>query len=290
MTQLDKSEKMIAYCVQMFVKSVADEFIGGIVTWGAYLVIYTLRSRKFAQAMDGKYDYHEAYYRIIQAIQEPFDQTWADSLLEWWNMFVFGDKAGIPVFDVSDDDNEEEEDLISMQKQFASCEARLKSVSSDAQGSTLPSDPGSDTSVINMTSTPATTPPPIEEPAPVPAKAIPKPRPIIPTSQQQVVTPNVDAEAPPRTLPLAPIPSGSGTGDALPHTLPLAPIPPGSGTGTRTSKKRGRTNVMESDDESSLTENDSDVPAPSMHTKKGKGKATTTTTTTNSKRKCKGRK
>ncbi|KAG2079844.1 uncharacterized protein F5147DRAFT_784717 [Suillus discolor] len=41
------------------------------------------------------------------------------------------------------------------------------------------------------------------------------------------------------------------------------------------SKKRGRTNVMESDDESSLTENDSDVPAPSKRTRKGKGKATT---------------
>lgn len=39
---------------------------------------------------------------------------------------VFGDKAGIPVFDVSDDDNEEEDDLISMRKQFASREARLK--------------------------------------------------------------------------------------------------------------------------------------------------------------------
>ncbi|KAG1784281.1 uncharacterized protein HD556DRAFT_1451965 [Suillus plorans] len=124
--------------------------------------------------MDGKYDYHEAYYRIIQAIQEPFDQTWADSLLEWWNM-LFGDKAGIPVFD------------------FASCEARLKSVSSDAQGSTLPSDPGSDTSVINMTSTPATTPPPIEEPAPVQQK--PSPSHVL--SYQllsTVVTPNVDAE------------------------------------------------------------------------------------------------
>ncbi|KAG2107476.1 uncharacterized protein F5147DRAFT_774303 [Suillus discolor] len=225
-----------------------------------------------------------------QAMDEPFDQTWADSLLEWWNMSVFGDKAGIPVFDVSDDDDEEEDDLISMRKQFASraAEARLKSVSSDAQGSTLPSDPGSNTSVINTTSTPATTPPPIEEPAPVPAKAIPKPRPIIPTSQQQVVTPNVDTEALPRTLPLAPIPSGSGTGNPLPHTLPLAPVPSGSGTGTRTSKKRGRTNVMESDDESSLTENDSDVPAPSKRTRKGKGKATTTTTT--SKRKHKGRK
>ncbi|KAG1805027.1 uncharacterized protein HD556DRAFT_1437185 [Suillus plorans] len=250
---------------------------------------FSISSRDKWQAMDGKYDYHEAYYRIIRAIQEPFDQTWADSLLEWWNMSVFGDKAGIPVFDVSDDDNEEEDDLISMRKQFASREARLKSVSSDAQGSTLPSDPGSDTSVINMASTPATTPPPFEEPAPVPAKAIPKPCPIIPTSQQQVVTPNVDAGAPPRTNPLAPIPSGSGTSDALSHTLPLAPVPSGSGTGTRTSKKRGRTNVMESNDESSLTENDSDVPAPSKRTKKGKGKATTTTTTT-SKRKRKGRK
>ncbi|KAG1810516.1 hypothetical protein EV424DRAFT_1542886 [Suillus variegatus] len=251
---------------------------------------FSISLRDKWQAMDGKYDYHEAYYRIIRAIQEPFNQTWVDSLLEWWNMSVFGDKAGIPVFDISDDDNEEEDDLISMRKQFASREARLKSISSDAQGSTLPSDPSSDTSVINMASTPATTPPPFEEPAPVPAKAIPKPCPIIPTSQQQVVTPNVDAGAPPRTNPLAPIPSGSGTSDALSHTLPLAPVPSGSGTGTRMSKKCGRTNVMESDDESSLTENDSDVPAPSKRTKKGKGKATTTTTTTTSKRKRKGQK
>jgi hypothetical protein len=33
---------------------------------------------------------------------------------------VFGDKEGIPVFDLSDDDNEEEDDLVIMRKQFAS--------------------------------------------------------------------------------------------------------------------------------------------------------------------------
>jgi hypothetical protein len=41
---------------------------------------------------------------------------------------VFGDKEGIPVFNLSDDDNEEEDDLVIMQKQFASRAeaARLK--------------------------------------------------------------------------------------------------------------------------------------------------------------------
>jgi len=40
---------------------------------------------------------------------------------------VFGDKEGIPVFDLSVEDNEEEDDLISMRKQFAShAAARLK--------------------------------------------------------------------------------------------------------------------------------------------------------------------
>jgi hypothetical protein len=41
---------------------------------------------------------------------------------------VFGDKEGIPVFNLSDDDNKEEDDLVIMRKQFASRAeaARLK--------------------------------------------------------------------------------------------------------------------------------------------------------------------
>ncbi|KAG1741389.1 hypothetical protein EDD22DRAFT_959028 [Suillus occidentalis] len=100
-----------------------------------------------------------------QSTDEPFNETWADSLLQWWNMSVFGDKEGIPVFDLSDDDNEEEDDL---------------SVSVGVQppkASTPPSDPDeSGKSVIGMTSTAATSPPPVDDPVPpVPAKAIPKP-------------------------------------------------------------------------------------------------------------------
>ncbi|KAG0692728.1 hypothetical protein DFH29DRAFT_785821, partial [Suillus ampliporus] len=79
-----------------------------------------ISSRDKWQATDGNYDYRDAYYRIVKAIWDPFDQAWVDSLLEWWNMSVFGDKAGVPVFDVSDNNNEEEDDLISMRKQFAS--------------------------------------------------------------------------------------------------------------------------------------------------------------------------
>jgi hypothetical protein len=49
---------------------------------------FSISSHDKWQAMDGKYDYHEAYFQIIHAIQEPFDQMWADALLEWWNMYV----------------------------------------------------------------------------------------------------------------------------------------------------------------------------------------------------------
>jgi hypothetical protein len=72
----------------------------------------------------------------------------------------------------------------------------------------------------------------------------------------------------------------------LPHALSLTPIPSSSSTGTQMSKKHGRTNVVESDDDSPLTENNSDVPAPSKHTNKCKAASTTTT----SKRRCKSRK
>ncbi|KAG2079843.1 uncharacterized protein F5147DRAFT_784716 [Suillus discolor] len=100
--------------------------------------------------MDGKYDYHEAYYRIIRAIPRAIRSDMGGFITEWWNMRVYWSLT------LAIDDDKEEDDLISMRKQFASraAEARLKSISSDAQGSTLPSDPGSDTSVINTTSTP----------------------------------------------------------------------------------------------------------------------------------------
>ncbi|KAG0695865.1 hypothetical protein DFH29DRAFT_879741 [Suillus ampliporus] len=206
--------------------------------------------------------------------RDPFDQAWADSLLEWWNMSVF---------DVSDNDNEEEDDLISMRKQFPS------------KGST-PSDLNSDKSMMDTTSTPATMPPPIEEPTPPPARAIPKPHPVKPTPRKQVLpatvalikeTPARARQSPVKVTPwkqvppvvMAPIKETPARARWSPVKVTprkqvppatVAPIPSGSRTGTQTSKKCGRSNVVESDSEiSELTEEEPDAPAPSKMDRAG---------------------
>ncbi|KAG0695614.1 hypothetical protein DFH29DRAFT_1005325 [Suillus ampliporus] len=189
--------------------------------------------------------------------------AWVDSLLEWWNMSVFGDKAGVPVFDVSDNNNEEEDDLISMRKQFASraAAARVKSVSTNAQPSKgiTPSDLDSDKSMMDTTSTPATMPPPIEEPTPPPARAIPKPHPVKPTPRKQV---------PPVVM------------------TPIKETPARASAGLSKLLHGSRSNVVESDGEiSELTEEESDAPAPSKCARKSKGATTTVTKRTRRSRK-----
>ncbi|KAG1867621.1 hypothetical protein C8R48DRAFT_599215, partial [Suillus tomentosus] len=68
---------------------------------------------------DGCYKYNEAYTRFIKAIREAPDQTWAESLLQWWNQTVFGNKHGLVVIDLTEDD--EDDDLVVMQRQHEMC-------------------------------------------------------------------------------------------------------------------------------------------------------------------------
>ncbi|KAG1793808.1 hypothetical protein EV424DRAFT_1649225 [Suillus variegatus] len=67
---------------------------------------FGISSRDKWQETDGNYSYRDAYYRTIKAIREPFDEAWAEELLEWWNKTVFGNKR-------------DDEDLILMRKQSA---------------------------------------------------------------------------------------------------------------------------------------------------------------------------
>ncbi|KAG2357794.1 hypothetical protein BDR07DRAFT_1490321 [Suillus spraguei] len=84
-------------------------------------IAYTFIQSQFSIAMcdkwqetDGCYKYSEAYTRLIKAIQEAPDQTWAESLLQWWNKMVFGNKNGL-VIDLTKDN--EDDDLTVMQRQ-----------------------------------------------------------------------------------------------------------------------------------------------------------------------------
>ncbi|KAG2121684.1 hypothetical protein BD769DRAFT_1671308 [Suillus cothurnatus] len=67
------------------------------------------------QETDGYYKYSEAYTHFIKAIQEAPDQTWAESLLQRWNRVVFGNKMGLIMIDLTEED--QDNDLIVMQRQ-----------------------------------------------------------------------------------------------------------------------------------------------------------------------------
>ncbi|KAG2142232.1 uncharacterized protein EDB93DRAFT_1252293 [Suillus bovinus] len=81
------------------------------------------------QKIDGNYNYRDAYYRTIKEIREPFDDVWAKELLEWWNSVVFGNKQGVPSFDISDDDKDKD-NLVLMKKQSAKCAPYFQSANS----------------------------------------------------------------------------------------------------------------------------------------------------------------
>ncbi|KAG1858666.1 hypothetical protein C8R48DRAFT_606307, partial [Suillus tomentosus] len=66
-------------------------------------------------------NYNEVYTRFIKAIREAPDQTWAESLLQWWNQTVFGNKHGLVMIDLTEDD--EDDDLVVMQRQHKMCVA-----------------------------------------------------------------------------------------------------------------------------------------------------------------------
>lgn len=76
---------------------------------------FSIAARDKWHETDGCYKYSEAYTRLIKAIRDAPDQTWAESLLQWWNQMVFGNKNGLIVIDLTKDD--EDDDLVVMQKQ-----------------------------------------------------------------------------------------------------------------------------------------------------------------------------
>jgi len=49
---------------------------------------FSIAMRDKWQEIDGLYNYHDVYKHLIKAIQEAPDQTWAASLLGWWNELV----------------------------------------------------------------------------------------------------------------------------------------------------------------------------------------------------------
>ncbi|KIK35590.1 hypothetical protein CY34DRAFT_95817, partial [Suillus luteus UH-Slu-Lm8-n1] len=46
---------------------------------------FSIAARDKWHETDGCYKYSEAYTRLIKAIREAPDRTWAESLLQWWN-------------------------------------------------------------------------------------------------------------------------------------------------------------------------------------------------------------
>ncbi|KAG1831447.1 hypothetical protein DFJ58DRAFT_872051 [Suillus subalutaceus] len=167
------------------------------------------------QETDGNYSYRNAYYRTIKAIQELFDEAWAEELLEWWNKAMFGNKRGVPLFDISDED-EDDDDLVLMRKQSAKCAAAaLKAATSVSTPVEVepPFDP--DISTV-VPSTPATSLPPEEETTDPQEKStnpqekyIPKPRPVNPAEKVACKTsssmPALASVPPPEADAVAPV-------------------------------------------------------------------------------------
>ncbi|KAG2074494.1 hypothetical protein BDR04DRAFT_1151199 [Suillus decipiens] len=130
------------------------------------------------QETNGNYSYHDAYYHTIKAIWEPFDEVWTEELLEWWNKAVFGNKWGVLLFNISDD-NEDDDNLILMRKQSAKCAAEaLKDFSLSILQLFQLMNP-----IFIIPSMPATSLPPKEETTLPQQTSIPEPHPVKPAEK-----------------------------------------------------------------------------------------------------------
>ncbi|KAG2143968.1 hypothetical protein BD769DRAFT_1636738 [Suillus cothurnatus] len=215
---------------------------------------FGISSRDKWQETDGNYSYRDAYYRTIKAIREPFDEAWAEELLEWWNKAVFGNKRGVPLFDISDDD-EDDDDLILMRKQSAKRAAAGTQVEVEP-----PFNP--DISTV-VPSTPATSPPPKEEPTLPQQKSVPKPRPVKPAEQLACKT--------------------------LSSTPALASVPPPNAdvlaASDKVKKRKSEELEVDGDGDSSLSEVESVSNSPVVPKRGKKGQKKTATAAATKKRK-----
>ncbi|KAG2111307.1 uncharacterized protein F5147DRAFT_772028 [Suillus discolor] len=240
----------------------AEHIAYAFIQWQAR---YGISSRDKWSESDGKYSYHDAYYHTIKAIREAPDPDWAKSLLEWWNNAVFTNKKGVLDFNLSENEDEED-DYALMKKQFA-----MRTIKGWAETNKTPLELDSETSMMDATTTtstsrrepssPATTPPPedlIVSPA---ARPIPRPHPIKPTTQH--ASSSSGAHVPP-----APTPSParvSAPTNHSPKPASVATVPH-----TVVSKKRPSAELLV-DSDSPLTDAESEVaPSPAKHPKQGK--------------------
>ncbi|KAG1831916.1 hypothetical protein F4604DRAFT_934190 [Suillus subluteus] len=229
---------------------------------------YGISSRDKWSENDGKYSYRDAYYRTIKAIREAPNPDWAKSLLEWWNNAVFGNKKGILDFNLSEDEDEED-DYALMRKQFAMC-----TVKGPAEANKTPFEPDSETSMMDASTTastsrrepssPATTPPPEDLIVSPPARPVPRPRPIKPTTQ--LASSSSSAHVP--SAPTLPSTRALTPTDHLPKPASVSTV-----SHTVVSKKRPSAEFL-GDSDSPLTEAESVAPSPAKRAKPGKwGKA-----------------